>query len=134
MLTGQDLVAHLDDQSIATIIQPPVGMIGGGGGLLQDRVARDHFARDQIFADAEMLQRALGLGTPQFFGRDLDNAKTVALFSNIHHLFAPSRAIVPDVFERGSGWFSALRQAGTIVQCGPCGFLSISDHERDFGR
>jgi hypothetical protein len=42
-----------------------------------------------------MLQGALGLGTPQFVGRDLDNAKTVALFSNIHHLFAPSRAICP---------------------------------------
>jgi hypothetical protein len=79
-----------------------------------------------------MLQRPLGLRTPQFVGGDLDNAKTVALFSNIRHLFAPSRAIVPDGFERGSGWFPGLRPAGTIVQCRPCGFLSISDHEREF--
>ena len=115
MLTGQDLVAHLDDQLIALVVKPPVGAIGRGRRLFQDRVARDHLTRYQVFADAEMLQGALGLRAPQFVGRDLDNAKTVALFSNVGHLFTPWCAIVSDRFEPGSGRFPARRQPGTMV-------------------
>src|SRR5215472_14242357 len=56
MLTRQDLVAGLHDQSIALIVESTTIVIGDGGGFLQGRIGSDHFARNEIFADAEMLE------------------------------------------------------------------------------
>jgi hypothetical protein len=56
VLTGQDFVAGLDDQFVPRVVQPPTVTIGGGSGFFQDCMARDHFAGDQIRADAEMLE------------------------------------------------------------------------------
>src|ERR1700745_4325525 len=68
------------------IIEPLVGMVSCGRGLLQRRIGRDHLARDKILADAEMLQRSLGLRSPKFVGRHSHNAKAVGLFSQVGHL------------------------------------------------
>jgi hypothetical protein len=51
------------DQGVNLIRQPAIPVVRGGGGLY-DRVGSDHFARNQVAADAEMLQRALGLRSP----------------------------------------------------------------------
>src|SRR5467141_2079288 len=51
--------------------------------FLQDRVGRDHFARNEILADAEMLERALCLRSPEFVGGNVDLAKAVHLFANV---------------------------------------------------
>ncbi len=64
MLVGEDLVAYLSDQFVGLAVQATAGMVGSGGRALQDRVGGDHFARDQIVADAEMLERALRLRAP----------------------------------------------------------------------
>ena len=38
MLAGQNLVADLNDQLVALVVEPPAGMVGIGGGFLQNGV------------------------------------------------------------------------------------------------
>src|SRR5258705_20146 len=61
MLAVEDFIADLNDQLVRLVIVPFAGLIYVGGCLLQDRIGRDHFARYQILAAAEMLERALWL-------------------------------------------------------------------------
>jgi hypothetical protein len=49
---------------MALVVEPAGGVIGIRRRLFQDRIGRDHFARDKIGADAEMLERALSLRAP----------------------------------------------------------------------
>jgi hypothetical protein len=89
VLAGQDFVAHLNDQFISLIVEPFAGMIRCGGSFFQDGVGRDHFTGDQVLADAEMLERALGLSTPQFVGGHFNYTEAVILFSHASHLISP---------------------------------------------
>jgi hypothetical protein len=50
---------------MAQTIEPFVGVVCVGGSLFQDSVCMNHLARDKVFADAEVLERALGLRTPE---------------------------------------------------------------------
>ena len=59
-------------------------MVGDGGTLFQDRVGADHFPGHQVFADAEMLQRALGLRPPKLVGLNLDGPEAVRLGPHLH--------------------------------------------------
>ena len=98
MLAGEDFVADLNDQFVALIVEPLAGVVRGGGGFLQDGVGGDHFARHQILADAEMLERALGLRAPQLVGGHLDHAEAVGFFSHLDHGFllaGPPRTTAP---------------------------------------
>src|SRR5215469_9005706 len=54
MLASQDLVAGMSDEFVLLITQPLAIMVGNGGALLQNGVSGDHFAGNQILADAEM--------------------------------------------------------------------------------
>jgi hypothetical protein len=74
MLAGEDLVTNINDQLVTLVIEPLARTVRISRGLLQDGVRRDHLAWNQIFADAEMLKRALGLGAPESIGWDLDFA------------------------------------------------------------
>jgi hypothetical protein len=65
VLAGQDLVADLDNEPMHLVVETLAGMVGVGRRLLQDGEAGHHLARDQVLADAEMLERALGLRAPQ---------------------------------------------------------------------
>jgi hypothetical protein len=56
MLPGENFVTHFDDQSMTLIVQPFAGVVRGGRGFLQGGIGNDHFAGDQILADAEMLE------------------------------------------------------------------------------
>ena len=85
MLAGEDFVADLNDQLVALIVEPLAGMVGVGGGFLQDGVGGDHLARNQILADAEMFERALGLRAPQLVGGNIDLAEAVGFFSSACH-------------------------------------------------
>src|SRR5712671_4513463 len=58
----------------------------------RDGIGRNHLAGDQILADAEVLERALGLGPPELVGRNVDLAETVGFRTNVTH------RISPDVF------------------------------------
>jgi hypothetical protein len=89
MLAGEDLVASLGDQVVTPIVEPIAGMVCGGSGFFQDGVGGDHFARDQIPPDAEMLERALGLSTPQFVRWHFNHTEAVALLSHIGHVISP---------------------------------------------
>ena len=83
VLAGEDLVADLNDQLVRLVVEPLAGMVGVGGGFLQDGIGGDHLARDQILADAEMLERALGLCAPELVGRNIDLAETVGFLSDV---------------------------------------------------
>jgi hypothetical protein len=74
MLAVEDLVADINDQLMALVIEPLARIVRIGRGFLQNGVCRDHLAWNQIFADAEVLKRALGLGTPKPIGWDFDFA------------------------------------------------------------
>src|SRR6516164_3029021 len=89
MLARQDLVADLNDQSVALIVESTTIVIGDGSRFLQGRVGGDHFARDEIFADAKMLERALCLRSPQLVRRYFNDAEAVSLFSHVCHLIFP---------------------------------------------
>ena len=109
MLTGEDFVAGLDDQFVSGVVHPTARMIGERGALLQDRVARDHLARDQILADAEMLQRALRLCSPQLVGGHFHDAEAVGLFPELSHLLVPFMVVSEMAFGFISGPEVALR-------------------------
>jgi len=74
MLNREDFVAGLNDQLVALIVEPLAGIVGIGGSFFQGGAGGDHFTGNQIFADAEVLERALGLGTPKPIGWDFDFA------------------------------------------------------------
>ena len=61
-------------------------MIGVRRRLFQDGVGGDHVARRQILADAEMLERTLGLRAPKPVGGDTDLAEGVGFYAKIAHL------------------------------------------------
>src|ERR1700692_3194748 len=84
-LAGEDLVACMNDQLAALIVEPLAVAVGDGGGFLQGGVGRDHFAGNQVLADAEMLERTLGLGAPELVGRHFNDAEAVSLFSHTGH-------------------------------------------------
>ena len=89
MLAGEDFVAGLNDQLVALIVKPFAVVVGDGGGLLQDRVGRDHFAGNQVLADAEMFKRPLGLRAPELVGGYFNDAEAVGLFSHVAHWSSP---------------------------------------------
>ena len=85
MLARQYLVGDLDDQRVDLAVQPLARIIGVGRGLFQDGIGADHLARDQILANAEMLQRPLSLRSPELVGRDLDLAQAVGFLAEFGH-------------------------------------------------
>ena len=46
MLAGENLVADLNDQLVALVVEPLAGMVGIGGGFLQGSVCGNHLPRD----------------------------------------------------------------------------------------
>src|SRR4029077_829698 len=66
--------------------KPLAGMIGVRRCLFQDRIGSAHSARGQILADAEMLERALGLRAPKLVGGDADLAECVGFYAEFAHL------------------------------------------------
>ena len=88
VLPGEDLVGDLDDQAVGSVVEPAAGMVGVGRRLFQDRVGADHLARNQILADAEMLERALRVRPPQLVGRDLDLAEAVGFLAKVGQCFS----------------------------------------------
>src|SRR5215510_3596486 len=89
VLAGEDLVARSNDQGVALILEPLAVVVRGGGRLFQEGVSRDHFTRNQILADAEMLEGALGLSAPQLVTRHFDDAEAVSLLSRGSHWMSP---------------------------------------------
>src|ERR1700722_15944811 len=89
MLAAQDLVADLNDQSMRPVVETLAGMVGIGRGLLEDGVGGDHLARDQVPPDAEVLERALRLGAPEFVAGNTNLAETVGFDTNIAHCISP---------------------------------------------
>src|SRR5260370_25418589 len=81
MLACDNFVANLGDQFVLLVAKPLTGMIGFGSGLLQYGISGDHLTRNQIVADVEMLERALGLSAPKFVGGDFYPPPAFRFFS-----------------------------------------------------
>jgi hypothetical protein len=64
-------------QTVPVVVEPLAVMVHVGRRLLQDGADGDHLARDEILADAEMLERTLGLSAPRPVDRDVDGAAAV---------------------------------------------------------
>src|SRR5712664_1542643 len=92
VLAGEDFVASLDDQFITPIVEPLACAVRGGGGFLQGGVGGDHFAGNQIPANAEVLERALCLSAPQLVRRHFNHSEAVALFPRVGHAISPMSA------------------------------------------
>src|SRR5258708_26689001 len=58
---GKKLVANARDQFVGLVAEPTSGVVFGCRRPLQDGIAADHLARNQIMPDAEVLERPLGL-------------------------------------------------------------------------
>src|ERR1700682_682537 len=67
-------------------------MICRSRGLLQDGIGGDHLARNQVLADAEVLERPLGLSAPQLVRRHLDYTEAIGFLSHGGHV-----AILPSI-------------------------------------
>jgi len=83
MAASENLVTDTRDQAVDLIRQPATSVVRGGGGAFYDRIGSDHFARDYVAADAEMLQRALGLRTPEFVGWHVNLAQPIGFRSKV---------------------------------------------------
>ena len=92
---GHDFVAGLHDELELPVGEAPAGVVGDGRGLLHDRVGLDHLSRHQIPADAEIVERALGLRAPEPVGRDPDLAVAVGFDPEVCHPRPFRRAISP---------------------------------------
>ena len=86
MLAVQDLIANVNDQFVALAVEPLAGMVGIGGSFLQNGVGGNHLARHKIPADAEVLQRALGLCSPELVGSHPYFTQAVGFLANFRHL------------------------------------------------
>ena len=86
VLAGEDLVARLHDQRVPLIVEPLAGMVGCGSGFLQDRIRGDHLPRNQVLADAEMLEGALRLSTPELVRRHFHHAEAICFLSCVAHV------------------------------------------------
>lgn len=82
MLASQNFIAHLNNQLVLLIVQPTTLLVDDGGGFFQDGVSTDHLSRNQIRANAEVLQRTLGLQAPKFVHWNLDRAEAVMFCAN----------------------------------------------------
>jgi hypothetical protein len=81
MAARENLVTCANDQLMGLGVETAARSVRVRGSLLQRRVCGDHLARDEVVSDAEVLQRALRLGSPEFVGRDVDLAQAVDLLA-----------------------------------------------------
>src|SRR5580704_2614506 len=86
MPAGQEFVASLNNQLVPLIVEPFARMVRGGSRFLQSRVGGYHFTGNQIAANAEMLERSLGLSTPQLVRGHFNHTKAVALLPHVCHV------------------------------------------------
>ena len=115
MLAGEDLVADVSDQLESLIRQSATGVVCRGSGALEDGISGDHFARDQILPDAEVLERALRPRPPKLVCRHFDGAEAFSFRANVFHVaLAGGRAMVDDGHPRSAIIFlvSAIACAG----------------------
>ena len=66
VLATQEFIANLDDQPVRRLRKTAIGMVRGRRRTFQNGVGGYHFSWDKVMTDAEMLERALGLRTPEF--------------------------------------------------------------------
>src|SRR5258708_16297083 len=88
MLSGEDFVASLNDQLVLLIAEPLAGMVCCGSGLLQGGIGGDQLTRNEVLADAEMLEGTLGLSTPQLVHRHFNHTQAIGLFTHAGHLIS----------------------------------------------
>jgi hypothetical protein len=83
MAASEYFVTDTRDQGVNLIRHAAISVVRGSSRAFYDRIGSDHFAGDQVSADAEMLQRALGLRPPKLVGRHINPAHPIGFRSKI---------------------------------------------------
>jgi hypothetical protein len=83
MAPSEYFVTDSRDQGVNQIGHAAISAVHGGSRTFYDRIGSNHFAGDQVSADAEMLQRALGLRPPELVGWHVDLAHPISFRSKI---------------------------------------------------
>src|SRR5262249_4541319 len=90
MPAREDLVADLNDQLVALIVEPLAGMVRVGRGFLQNRVRANHLARNQVLTHTGVLERTLGLSAPKPVGSNFYVTEAVGFCANVWHVVSLS--------------------------------------------
>src|ERR1700722_8676785 len=83
MPARENFVTHANDQRAMVLIEPATTMIRVRRALFQSRVCSDHFPRHEIRTNAEMLERALRLRSPEFVRRHWYIAQRIFLDAHV---------------------------------------------------
>src|SRR5215470_7815489 len=94
MLAGDDLVADPGDQLMGLGTEAAARAICVGCRFLEYRVGDNHLPRNEVGADAEVLERSLGLRAPKLVSGNSYFSKTIGLSANFGHDFS-SRSFLP---------------------------------------
>ena len=86
VLAAADIAAGIRDGLRLCLRKLAECMVRGRRGGLQHREGVNHLARDRLRADTEILQRTLGLRTPEMLCRHTDLTHSV-MFDTIFHVF-----------------------------------------------
>ena len=97
-LAVEDFLCRLRDRLGAPCVEEAERAIGFGGGALHQRQRRDQRARHALFADREIMPRALGLCAPIGLRRHFDRTEGIGFGAGFH----PGIRTNPIVF-RGCG-------------------------------
>ena len=83
VLAGENLIAGLHNELETPAVELISGMVGCGCRLLQGGIRRNHLARHQILADAEVFQGTLRLSAPEFVDRNIHFSEAIRLLPNV---------------------------------------------------
>jgi len=92
MLAGEDLVTDLNDEIMTFVIEALSREVRVRGSFFQNGIGGDHLAGHQVFADAEVFERTLGLRTPQLVGGYAHFSEAISLLPEFRHAIPPYRA------------------------------------------
>ena len=117
-LAVDHLLRGLDDGARAAGVEQAERAVDLGGGALDDAERADQRPRHALGADAEVLDRALGLRAPIAVGRHLDRAEAVGLGAGLARLLAwrgPAPSLLAEAVEPHDLAARACRAAASSV-------------------
>ena len=108
-LAVEDFLLCLDDGLGAARFEKAERAVGFGGGALHQRQCRDQRARHALFADREIMPRALGLRAPIGLRRHFDWTEGIGFGAGFHPGIRTNPIVFPDTPQRKSAFTSWTR-------------------------